>query len=432
MNVRQLYLGVATALTLAAGGCGEPGSRTDTTGSARAHGSKMQVQLGPRPFYLVESMEESELKSALQACSEGPFRSSEFVIGHRGAPLQFPEHTRESYLAAARMGAGILECDVTFTRDQQLVCRHAQCDLHATTNILAIPELAARCSEPFSPADPQRHRPASARCCASDITLAEFKTLCGKMDAFDPDATSVEEYMKGTPRWRTDLYASCGTLLSHAESIELFSSLGVGFAPELKQPEVEMPFRGDYTRESYAREPYTQERYAQHLIDEYEEAGIDPGRVWAQSFFLADLLYWIEEAPRFGEQAVLLDDRVFRDASFRPTLANMQELRDQGVRIVAPPLWALVDLDHRNEIVPSRYAALARRAGLDIIAWSLERYGPVADGDGWYYQSVREAVDRDGDMLELLDVLAKDVGIRAIFSDWPATATYYASCMGLE
>jgi glycerophosphoryl diester phosphodiesterase len=37
------------------------------------------------------------------------------------------------------MGAGILECDVTFTRDRELVCRHAQCDLHTTTNILDTP-----------------------------------------------------------------------------------------------------------------------------------------------------------------------------------------------------------------------------------------------------------------------------------------------------
>ena len=78
---------------------------------------------------------------------KGPFRESDFSIGHRGAPLQFPEHTKESYEAAARMGAGILECDVTFTKDRQLVCRHSQCDLHTTTNILAIPALAAKCTQ---------------------------------------------------------------------------------------------------------------------------------------------------------------------------------------------------------------------------------------------------------------------------------------------
>ncbi len=29
----------------------------------------------------------------------------------------------------------------------------------------------------------------------------------------------------------------------------------------------------------------------------------------------------------------------------------------------------------------------------------------------------------------MLDVLAKDVSIRGIFSDWPATVSYYANCM---
>ena len=91
------------------------------------------IQLGPRPFFLVEDMEPGELKNKLARCGTGPFRKTSFSIGHRGAPLQFPEHTVESYRAAARMGAGILECDVTFTRDKERVCRHSQCDLHTTS-----------------------------------------------------------------------------------------------------------------------------------------------------------------------------------------------------------------------------------------------------------------------------------------------------------
>ena len=139
---------------------------------------------------------------------------------------QFPEHTVESYVAAARMGAGIVECDVTFTKDRQLVCRHSQCDLHTTTDILARPELAAKCTTPFSPADPATGRKAEAMCCTSDITLAEFRTLRGKMDAANADATTLEAYMDATPAWRTDLYATRGTLMTHAESIALFRSLG--------------------------------------------------------------------------------------------------------------------------------------------------------------------------------------------------------------
>ncbi len=383
------------------------------------------VQLGPRPFYLVDVLEDGALKSKLQQCT-GPFRKSDFSIGHRGAPLQFPEHTKESYEAAARMGAGILECDVTFTKDKQLVCRHSQCDLHTTTNILAVPELAAKCSEPFSPADPASGSKASAKCCTSDITLSEFKSLRGKMDASNPNATTVAEYLGGTANWRTDLYATTGTVLSHAESIELFKRLGAKFTPELKSPHVDMPYEG----------AYSQEDYAQQLIDEYKAAGIDPSDVFAQSFNLDDVRYWIGNEPAFGKQAVYLDGR-YSDESFNHTdpstwSPNMEELAGDGVQIVAPPMWVLLGLGDDNSIVPSAYARAARDAGLEIITWTIERSGPLNAGGGWYYQTTKAAIDDDGDMLRVLDVLAQDVKVKAIFSDWPATVTYYANCMGLE
>ena len=44
----------------------------------------------------------------------------------------------------------------------------------------------------------------------------------------------------------------------------------------------------------------------------------------------------------------------------------------------------------------------------------------------------RLRLDGDGDTLTVLDVLAKQVGVRGMFSDWPATTTFYASCMGLK
>src|SRR6476661_1145945 len=237
------------------------------------------AQIGPRPFYLVDKMKDGPLKTELSQCT-GPFHKSDFSIGHRGAALQFPEHSRESYLAAARMGAGVIECDVTFTKDRQLVCRHSQCDLHTTTNILSAPALAAKCSQPFSPADPASGKKAYAKCCTSDITLAEFKTLAAKMDGFNPDATIVAEYQNGTPRWRTDLYANSGTLMTHDESIALIKSMDAKFTPELKAPEVPMPFDGDYS----------QEIYASQMLDAYKKAGIPPGDVFAQSFDLADVL----------------------------------------------------------------------------------------------------------------------------------------------
>lgn len=395
--------------------------------AASAQESRPLAQIGVRPFYLVDTMKDGALKDVLKQCEGKPFYTKDFSISHRGAPLQFPEHTREGYIAAARMGAGVIECDVAFTKDRELVCRHAQCDLHTTTDILARPELAAKCTKGFEPADPATGRVASAKCCTSDLTLAEFKSLHPKMDAGNPDATSVKDYMNSTPRWRTDLYVDNATLVTHKEFIALVKSLGLKFTPELKKPEVAMPFQGDYT----------QERYAQQLVDEYKAAGVDARDVYPQSFELEDVLYWIKAAPEFGKQAVFLDDRdetdkgfdISKPESWKP---GMKELADQGVKILAPPLWMLVSVGEGGNIVPSRYAEEAKKAGLGLISWSLERSGPLKDGGGYYYQSIKNITKRDGDMLALLDVLAKQIGVIGVFSDWPATTTFYANCAGLK
>ncbi|OEE54722.1 glycerophosphodiester phosphodiesterase family protein [Vibrio splendidus] len=386
--------------------------------SMTAWAAAESADLGPRPLFLVNNMDESPLKTKLLSCSEGPFHRSDFSIGHRGAAMQFPEHTKESYLAAIQMGAGVVECDVTFTKDKALVCRHSQSDLHTTTDVLAHPDLAKKCSTPFTPANPATGEDAQVECRASDFTLAEFKTLKGKMDGANPKATTVEEYMNGTPGWRTDLYSQSGTLMTHAESAALFKEHGVKVTPELKSAAVDMPFNG-----------FSQEMYAQKLVDELKEAGFKPSETYLQSFNLDDVKYWINETPKFGKQAVYLDDRVYEQADFVASVENMKELHDAGVNIIAPPLFALVELDKNNELVASNYAKLAKDADLDIIAWTLERSGPLAQGGGWYYKSVKDGINNDGDMMKMLDVLAQGVGVMGVFSDWPATVTYYANCM---
>ncbi len=397
----------------------------DSRGSAQGRDAKgSSIQLGDRPFFLVDDMADSPLKQQLQACTRRDnFSRTDFSIGHRGAALQFPEHTKESYTAAARQGAGIVECDVTFTKDKELVCRHAQNDLHTTTDILSTP-LAAKCTKDFVPAVYDANgnfvTPASAECRTSDITLAEFKTLRGKMDAFNPRARTVTEYLGGTANFRTDLYSgpTSGTLMTHKESIELFRQLGVKMTPELKSPSVTMPFEG-----------FTQQAYAQKMIDEYKAANVSPRRVWAQSFDKNDVLYWIANEPAFGKQAVYLDDA--NTVADLPGSAELASYKAQGINIVAPPIFALLTADSSGNIVPSRYATDAKSAGLDIITWTLERSGILADGNnGFYYQSFDSAIKREGDMMRVLDVLNKKVGILGIFSDWPATVTFYANCVG--
>lgn len=380
------------------------------------------IQLGPRPWYLIGDMDDGKLKEKLESCSEKHIKPTDFTISHRGGPLQFPEHTKEGMMAAARMGAGLLECDVAFTKDRELVCRHSQCDLHTTTNILAIPELAAKCTTPFEPAEDGK--PATATCCTSDITLAEFTSLCGKMDASNSSATTPEDYLGGTPSWRTDLYAQCGTVVAHKEYIELVESLGLKFTPELKTPQVKMPFQGNYT----------QKMYAQQLINDYKEAYIPPHRVYAQSFLYDDIEYWLHAEPDFARQAIFLNDPGSNPDDIQAAIEKLPDMEEQGLNIVAPPINILLTVDGQNKIVPSEYAIKAQEVGLDIITWSLERSGPLkqaAAENETYISSISSAIHKDGDMYIIVDVLAREVGVSGMFSDWPATVTYYANCFGL-
>ena len=109
----------------------------------------------------------------------------------------------------------------------------------------------------------------------------------------------------------------------------------------------------------------------------------------------------------------------------------MEALVAEGVNIIAPPMYMLLALDGNN-IVPSVYANAAKDAGLDIITWTLERSGLLKNGGGFYYQTITDVINNDGDAYVVLDVLAQDVGIIGIFSDWPATVTYYGNCMGFK
>ncbi len=384
------------------------------------------VELGPRPFYLVQKMKKGKLKKELQECAvqKKRYRSSDFSIGHRGAPMQFPEHTKESYEAAHRMGAGIQECDVTFTKDGELVCRHAQCDLHTTTNIVAREDLRHQCKVPPEfDAQGNLTNASEITCCASDFTLEQFKSLKGKMDAADTNATTVEEYLGGTADFRTDLYATGGTLLTHAESIVLFDQMGAKFTPELKEGNAD----------DIAVIFGSQENYALKMIDEYQDAGISPRKVFAQSFNLDDVLTWIRKRPGFGKQAVFLDGGTIPRPNPGPFL---KDLASQGVKIIAPPMPMLLEVNQNGKIKPSAYAKKAKKAGLDMITWTTERSGRIAEdvlegGSRFYYQTTLDALKNDGDILRTIDVLAQKVGVLGIFSDWPATTTFYANCKGL-
>jgi glycerophosphoryl diester phosphodiesterase len=385
------------------------------------------IDVGDRPAKLIAELPDGELRSMLSACASNTAERTDFSISHRGAPFKYPEHTLEGYIAAANSGAGIIECDVTFTKDRALVCRHSQCDLHSSTNILKT-ALAKKCS---LPPDMDSGTPFSdVKCCTSDLSLAEFKSLKGRHDQSNKKAKTLEEYLSLENTPHADATVSNGTLMTHAESVELFSSLGVKMIPELKAADVPMPFKvSDGVQ-------WTQEQYAQALVDEYLKQSIAPANVFLQSFNLDDVNYWLSKTPEFGKQAAWLDGRygersfkVDKPKTWRP---SMEELVQAGVSILAPPMWMLLTLDDNDNIVPSQYAIAAKASGLELISWTLERSGSLKSGGDWYYQTIKPAINSDGAIYQALHVLAQDVGVKGVFSDWPATSSYYASCFGFK
>ena len=104
------------------------------------------------------------------------------------------------------------------------------------------------------------------------------------------------------------------------------------------------------------------------------------------------------------------------------------------MKIVAPPLSVLLELDANDEIVESQYAKLIKSYGFKIITWTFERTDlrRGAKGVGFYWDFDKEgnAVRKDSDMYKALDVLARKVKILGIFSTGrprsPTTRTAWA------
>eukprot|EP00984_Skeletonema_dohrnii_P013081 scaffold5388_cov151-Skeletonema_dohrnii-CCMP3373.AAC.1 len=314
------------------------------------------VSIGPRPYFLINEMDNSnpELKRTLQKCTLNikSFRPSDFVLGHRGAALQFPEHTDRSHDAATRMGAGVVECDINLTKDKQLICRHEMCDLHLTTNVLMTP-LASKCTKQFRPAI--GNLPATAKCCTTDFTLSEIQTqMCGRMSSSNKHAKTPQQYISHTKSFQTELYAhDCPHIQSHKNFIDV-------------------------------------------VLHDYNST--DPSRVYFQGFEWEDL-YYVAKTP-FGLNTFALDKNWLALTYTRHQLLNyFHPLVDNGVTAIAPSISMLLEVDTENNLVPTLYAKVLRT---------------------------------DSDVIKVLDVLYEDVGIMAIWTDWPSVATFYANCKGIS
>jgi glycerophosphoryl diester phosphodiesterase len=198
------------------------------------------------------------------------------------------------------------------------------------------------------------------------------------------------------------------------------------FTPELKTPppQVPMPFKG-----------YTQTQYAQDFVDAFRKKNIHPSRIWPQSFLYDDVIYWLKNDHEFGAQAIYLQE-FDTPEDIAAGMKNLSIAKAAGVNIIGPaiPMLVAVGGPQNKTIVPSAYAKAIKANGLDIIAWTFERSGPLAtvkSRDEYYFGTIANITSYDGQYYELLDVLANQIGIKGMFTDWSSTVTYFANCFGL-
>ncbi|KAH7065815.1 PLC-like phosphodiesterase [Paraphoma chrysanthemicola] len=326
------------------------------------------VSLGDRPYYIINNMTNGPLKDKLLSCQNKPVTITDFTIGHRGGgTLQFPEETKQAEDTGARMGA--------------------------------------------------------------DITIDEYSSLCGKQDGFNVFARTPHDYQSGTPNCCTELYDTCGKVLTLNEYIDLVDSYPGyrNFTPELKTPppQVPMPFKG-----------YTQQQYAQDFVDTFRKKNIDSSRIWPQSFLYEDIVYWLKNDHDFGRQAIYLQE-FDTPEDLAAGMKNLSIAKAAGVNIIGPSIHMLVAPGGLNNksIVPSAYANAIKQNGLDIIAWTYERSGPLATvkaRDEYYSSTIANITYYDGQYYELLDVLANQIKIKGLFTEWADTVTYFANCFGLN
>jgi glycerophosphoryl diester phosphodiesterase len=187
-----------------------------------------------------------------------------------------------------------------------------------------------------------------------------------------------------------------------------------------------MPFKG-----------YTQQQYAQDFINTFRSRNISPDRVWPQSFLYDDILFWLKNNHDFGRQAIYLQE-FDTPEDVAAGMKNLSSVRQAGVNIIGAAIPMLITTSgtgKASKIVPSAYAHAIKANGMDIIPWTFERSGPLATVKArgeYYFSTVANVTTHDGQYYEVLDVLANQIGVKGLFSDWASTVTYFANCFDLK
>lgn len=286
---------------------------------------------------------------------EKPLAPRVQVIGHRGAPAFYPEHTLASYARAIDDGADFIEPDLVMTRDGVLVSRHEN-EIGGTTDVANHPEFADRKTTKRI----DGHEVSGWF--TEDFTLAELKTL---------RARERLPALRGTAHDGRFQILTFDEIIDFTAAESAIRGRVIGLIPEIKHS-------------TYFRERgLPMETAVLTTLGAHAYTRTAPVEI--QSFETANLKFLHEklggaDAHRQHPNMRLLqlidtpDRRPYDVAASGSTLTYAQMMTPEGLRDVAryadaigPPLEAIIPLTNENTLgTPTGLVHRAHAAGLEV------------------------------------------------------------------
>ncbi len=311
-----------------------------------------------------------------------------FVIGHRGASGERPEHTLAAYALALDQGADFIEPDVVPTRDGHLVARHEN-EISGTTDVADHPAFAARRTTKTVEGQ------AVTGWFTEDFTLAELKTLRARERL--PQLRPANAAFKEEPIATLD------------EVIALAKARGKGVVAEIKHSAyfagIGLPVE-------------------QRLLDAFARHGWagagDP--VWIESFEVANLKA-LRQATKLRLVQLVDDTGRPADGGAKSYAAMLTDAGLKDIAAYADAIGAakalVIPRDANGRSLPAtELVERVRKAGLKVIVWTLRSenfFLPAELRDG----ADPRAKGRAGDEARMFAA----AGVDGIFTDQPGDVT---------
>ncbi len=323
-----------------------------------------------------------------------PDHSAPFIIAHRGASGERPEHTRAAYERAIEQGADIIEPDLVMTRDGQLVVRHEN-EIGSTTDVAVHAEFATRRTTRLIDGVEV------SGWFTEDFTLDELKRLKARERL--PDLRPASVRFDGQ-----DAILTFEEVLQIAHEASQCTGRVIGIAPELKHPS------------HFAALGLDMETAVVGVLEAHGLTGSD-APVILQCFEVGPL----ERLSRRIDTP-LLQLMTGKGGPFdRPDMAYAQMATPEGLKAIATyashvgvetGLILPRDAEGRST-TPTRLIPDAHEAGLKVVVWTLRAenaFLPVEHRSGTNPAN-------HGDMAGYL-ARFRALGVDAVFTDFPALA----------